>query len=151
MTNLKKYVILGTVILTIGATSLTAFAAANYNTPAEAVAGLTGNAVEDIIADKNENGKTYGEIANDAGQLEEFKDEMLAIKKQVLDEKVADGIMTQAEADAIILAIEENLANCDGTGSGKGQMMGSGFGGMMGQGRGQGQGRGLGNGSCQFQ
>jgi len=156
MTNLKKYVILGAVVLTLGATT-TAFAASNYNTPAEAVAGLTGNKVEDIIADKNTNGKTYGEIANEAGQLDEFKEEMLAIKKQILDEKVAAGIMTQAEADSFIKAMEENMVNCDGSGSGKGQMMGSGFGGMMGQGRGQGQGRGLGNGqglgngTCQFQ
>lgn len=156
MTNLKKYVVLGAVVLVMGATTLTAFAASNYSTPAEATAGLTGKTVEDIITEKNETGKTYGEIASEAGKLEEFKDEMLDVKKQILDEKVAAGIITQEEADEIIAAIEENQLNCDGTGSGRiGQGMGAGFGGMMGQGNGNGQGRGngrgLGNGSCQFQ
>lgn len=156
MTNFKKYVVLGAVVLAMGATTLTAFAASNYSTPAEAAAGLTGNTVEDIIAVKSETGKTYGTIAKDAGKLEEFKDEMIAVKKQILDEKVAAGTMTQEEADKIIIAIEENQLTCDGTGAARsGKMMGAGFGGMMGQGRGQGKGlgngQGLRNGTCQIQ
>lgn len=158
MTNFKKYVVIGSIILAMGAT--TAFAASNYTTPEEAVAGLTGETVEDIISQKNETGKTYGTIANEAGKLEEFKKEMLAIKKQILDKKVAAGTMTQEKADEIYAALVENQATCDGTGNAKiGKAMGAGFGGMMGKGQGRGQGQGMGkgmgqglcNGSCQVQ
>lgn len=152
MTNFKKYVVLGTVVLAMAATTLTAFAASNYSTPAEAVAGLTGKTVEDVIIEKRETGKTYGTIAYEAGKSEEFKNEMIATKKQILNEKVAAGTITQEEADKIIAAIEENQVNCDGTRTGKiGQKMGAGFGGMMGQGQRQGNGQALGNGSHQFQ
>lgn len=154
MTNFKKYFAIGTLALALFTT--TAFAAASYQTPAEAVAGLTGKTVEDIISQKNETGKTYGTIAKDAGKLEEFKKEMLAVKKQMLDEKVAAGTMTQKQADEIYAALVENQAACDGTGNARiGKSMGAGFGGMMGQGKGRGQGRGMGqglcNGTCQVQ
>jgi len=148
MTKLKKITAIGAMVLVIGATSLTAFAASKYNTPAEAAAGLTGKTVESVINERSETGKTYGTIANDAGKLTEFKNEVLQIKKDALAEKVAAGTMTQERADQIITAIEENQANCDGTGSARiGQKMGAGFGGMNGRGQGNGQGRGQGNGS----
>ena len=157
MTKLKKAIAIGTMVLTLSATSLTAFAASNYQTPAEAVAGLTGKTVESVLAERAETGKTYGTIANEAGKLEEFKGEMLEIKKDALAEKVADGVITQEKADRIIETIEENQANCDGTASAKsGMKMGAGVGGMNDGGQGKGQrgfGRGQGNctGSCQVQ
>ena len=86
MTNLKKIVSLGLIVLTVGATSLTAYAASTYNTPAEAVAGLTGKTVESVIAERSETGKTYGTIANEAGKLTEYKAEILEIKKDTLTE-----------------------------------------------------------------
>lgn len=159
MTKLRKFATLGTMALIIGATSLVALAASAYNTPAEAVAGLTGKSVESIIAEKAETGKTYGTIAKEAGKLEEFKAENLEMKKDILSQKVAAGIMTQEKADEIIAALQENQANCDGTGSAKiGKGQGAGFGKLNGngQGKGQGQGRagrgqGMRNGSCQAQ
>lgn len=147
---------LGTMILTVGVLSITAFAASNYNTPAEAVAGLTGKTVESVIKEKTETGKAYGTIADEAGKLTAFKAEMIAIKKDALAEKVAAGIMTQEKADEILAAIEENQANCDGTGTKKiGQMLGAGFGGMNGECRGNGQGKrqgdmGRGQGNCRI-
>jgi len=153
MTTLRKYMIIGTAVLTIGVTSLTTFAASIYATPAEAVAGLTGKSVEDVITEKADNGKTYGTIASENGKSEEFKDEMLQIKKDILSKRVTEGKITQVEADQIIEAIENNQANCDGTGNaGIGESMGAGFGSMMGNGqeRGLGSGQnciGLGNGS----
>jgi len=159
MTKLRKFATLGTMALIIGATSLVALAASAYNTPAEAVAGLTGKSVESIIAEKAETGKTYGTIAKEAGKLEEFKAENLEMKKDILSQKVAAGTMTQEKADEIIAALQENQANCDGTGSAKiGKGQGAGFGKMSGQGKGQGQGQGgagrgqgMRNGSCQAQ
>ncbi|WP_206458139.1 DUF2680 domain-containing protein [Anaerovorax sp. IOR16] len=160
MKRTKIALTVGMMVLALGATSLTAFAASNYKTPAEAVAALTGKTVESVVSEKTANNVTYGSIAKDAGKLEEFKQEQLQMKKDILEKRVADGTMTQERAEEIIAAIEENQLNCDGTGNAKiGQRMGAGFGSMNGNGQGQGngprngqgkgQGRGLRNGSCQ--
>ena len=149
MTKLKRIAAIGAMTLVIGATSLTAFAASKYSSPAEAVAGLTGKTVESVIAEKSETGKTYGTIAKEAGKLDEFKSENLQIKKDALAEKVASGTLTQERADEIVKAVEENQANCDGTGAARvGQKMGAGFGGMNGGGQGRGPGAGRGQGNC---
>jgi len=148
MTKIKKIITLGAVVLVVGATSITAFAASTYKTPAEAAAGVTGKTVGEVIAEKNESGKTYGAIAKDAGKLEEFKKENLEIKKDILEKKVNDGTLTQEKADEILKAIEENQANCDGTGSAKiGQKYGVGFGKDSGRGmkNSGGQGKRMGN------
>jgi len=154
MTKLKTFTALGAIVLAVSAISFTAFAASTYNTPAQAVAGLTGKTEESVIAQKAETGETYGTIASEAGKLEEFKNEMLEIKKDTLAERVAAGTMTQAQADEVLANLTENQATCDGTGSERiGQKSGAGFGMMNGQGQGggMGQGRGQGNGSgaCQ--
>lgn len=151
MKNIKKLILAGAVILAVGTTTATAFAASPYNTPAEALAGLTGRTVEDVTAERLETEKTYGTLASDAGKLEEFSDEMLQIKKDIMADRVEAGLITQEQADEIMAAIEENQAACDGTGSGRtGQRMGAGFGGMQGNGQGN---RGFGQcgGSCQVQ
>lgn len=143
MTKLKKIAAIGAMVLVVSATSLTAFAASKYSSPAEAVAGLTGKTTQSVIAERTETGKTYGEIAKEAGKLEEFKSENLQIRKDMLAKKVADGTMTQARADEITKAMEERQATCDGTGSGgSGCGMGAGFG------RGNGNGRGCGGAGC---
>jgi hypothetical protein len=150
MTNLKKLAVLGAVVMAIGATTVTAFAAANFGTPAELAAAVTGKTVEEVTEEKLQSGKTYGEIAKDYDSLEEFQSAMLENKIAILEERVAAGTMTQEEADAIIKAIEENQAVCDGTGQARvGQQFGAGFGGMMGNGNGQGRGTGNGLGRGQ--
>lgn len=149
--KLKKITAIGAMVLVIGASSITAFAASKYSSPAEAVAGLTGKTVDSVIQERQDTGKTYGTIAQEAGKLDEFKSENLQIKKDILAKRVADGTMTQARADEIIKAVEERQATCDGTGNGGvGCGMGAGFGGMNGnggQGRGQ-RGVGCGQGNC---
>lgn len=152
MTSIKKIITLGAVVLTVGATSITAFAASNYKTPAEAAAGVTGKTVEEVIEEKTETGKTYGTIAKDAGKLEEFEEEMIQIKKDVIEKKVAEGTLTREKADEILKAIEEDQENCDGTGSSKiGQKYGIGFGKETGTRIGKGSGRGMKNGGGQGQ
>jgi hypothetical protein len=146
MTKLKKFVSIGAMVLLVSATSLTAFAASNYSTPAEALAGLTGKTVESVIAEKTETGKTYGTIANEAGKLTEFKTEMLEVKKDILAKKVQAGTITQEKANEIIAAIEKNQTTCDGTGSAKiGKSLGAGFGCSNGNAQGKGQGQGNNN------
>ncbi|MHB1485752.1 MAG: DUF2680 domain-containing protein [Saccharofermentanales bacterium] len=147
MKKFKTLTAIGATVLAISAISFTAFAASTYSSPAQAVAGLTGRTEESVIAQKTESGDTYGTIAKEAGKLEEFKDEMLEIKKDALAERVKAGTMTQEQADLILKNIEENQATCDGTGSARiGQKSGAGFGRMNGQGQGAGTGRGQGNG-----
>lgn len=115
MTRLKKVILLGTMVLAVGATSATAFAA---STTTDAI-GVT--------------------------NLDELKAQRLELKKETLADRVEDGIMTQEQADAILTQIEANQVVCDGTGSNRtGQMMGAGFGGNGQGGRGQGQGQGQG-------
>jgi len=150
MTKAKKLAIPVVLALAIGAISFTAFAASSYKSPAEAAAALTGRSVEEVTAQKSEDGTTYGSIADEAGKLEEFKAEMIELKKDILAEKVEAGTLTQERADEILAAIEGNMANCDGTGSGRsGEGMGAGFGFGQGSGQGNRQGNGQGNGNGQ--
>ena len=141
----KKTAVVLTVILLVGAFSVTAMAATGYKTPAEIVAGLTGRTTDNVTTERAEFGKTYGTIANDAGVLDQFKSQMLEQKKAILEEKVTAGTITQERANAIIAAMENNQANCDGTGSGMGMRSGlcTGNGTGMGFGSGRG-GNGLG-------
>ena len=116
MTRMKKVLLLGTMVLTIGATTATAFAAAPVT--------------------------TTGSI--DAASLEELKAQRLELKKEILSDRVESGLITQDQADEFITQMEERQAVCDGTGSaGMGRRLGAGMGGN-GQGRGQGQGFGMG-------
>ena len=141
MRNLKKLVVVVTAL------SVMAAAGAVYAapiTPGEIVAGLADKTVEQVN-DLRATGKTYGTIANDAGKLDEFKAQMLEQKKAILDQRVKDGIITQAQADAIYNNMKTNQSLCDGTGSGR---MGNGVG--FGMGRGQGTGYGMGRGQGGF-
>jgi len=156
MRNFKKLVAAATIVGMLG---IVGVAGASYatgsRTPAGIVAGLTGQSVEQVTAERVA-GKTYGTIANDAGKLDEFKTENLAQKKAILDQRVKDGNLTQAQADATYKSIVANQATCDGTGSagigqrngaGFGQGMGMGMGAGSGQRNGGGMGRGMNNGS----
>lgn len=139
MKKLKKIAVVGAIVLALGATSITAFAATGPNTPAGIVAGLTGKSVESVTAQKVETGKTYGSLASDYGVLTQFKTQMLEQKKTQLAERVKAGTMTQERADEIIAAMEANQANCDGSCSGgTGSKMGAGFGTGTGKGNGTG-------------
>ncbi len=147
MKKIKKFIIAGITVLTLVAGSATAFAASQYATPAEAVAGLTGRGVQSVIDERNETGKTYGSIAKDEGVFDEFWSEILEMKKDTLSERVAAGTLTQEQADAMLAKIEANQANLDKPGTGCG--MGAGFrqGGGQGHRHGnRGMGAGLGKG-----
>lgn len=147
MKGIKKLIALGTIVVTIGVCSAAALAASAYNNPAEAVAGLTGRTVEQVVADRAETGNSYGSIAQEAGVLSQFQAEVLEMKKDRLEARVQSGTMTQERAKAIIETLEENQANCDGSGQGRvGQAMGACFGAGSGMGQGAGSGQRLGTG-----
>lgn len=115
---MKKTIQLG--LLGIGLTiiSLSQVSAQSiYHSKAEILKELTEKTTEEIYAEK-ELGKTYKEIAQENGVLEEFKEENLENTKEYLNEEVKEGEITQVEREQIIEHIEEHQANCDGTGNG---------------------------------
>jgi hypothetical protein len=147
MQKFKKWAAALTVAAVLGAGGA-AYAATSLTT-AEIAANLTGKSVAEL-QQQRQAGQTYGAIANEAGKLEEFKAQMLEQKKVVLDERVADGKLTQEQADTIYQNMQENQANCDGSGNGNGRMgknAGAGFGQGNGPGAGQGMGAGQGFGN----
>ena len=154
MKNFKKLIAVATIIGSLGVVGVAgASYATGTTTQAGIVAGLSGKSVADVTAQRA-TGTTYGAIAQEAGKLDEFKTQSLEQKKLVLDQRVKDGKLTQAQADEIYNSIKTNQATCDGTGSaaigksngiGFGQGMGMGMGKGSGQ-RGGGMGRGMGNG-----
>lgn len=134
MTKFKKIFALTAMVFTISAGSLSVYAASTYNTPAEAVADLTGRTLASVATEKSETGSSYGTIASEAGVLTEFKTEMFEIKKDQLAEQVANGKITQSEADAILATWQQNQVACTGNGSGMqgGRGMSGSFSGMLG-------------------
>ncbi|MFZ3372909.1 MAG: hypothetical protein WA131_07810, partial [Desulfitobacteriaceae bacterium] len=147
MKSFKKLIAAATIVGILGVVGVAgASYATGATTPAGIVAGLTGQSVEQVAAERAA-GKTYGTIAQEAGKLDEFKAENLKQRKAILDQRVTEGNLTQAQADAIYQSMEAIQATCDGTGSaGIGQKKGMGFGQGMGQGQGMGRGAGQHNG-----
>lgn len=156
MKKIMKMIGISAMVVTIGATGVVAFADSSSKTPVEALAGITGKTVESLTSERNETNKSYGTIAKESGKLEEFQKELLHIKKAALDEQVKAGTLTQEKADAILKEIEDNQANCDGTGNAKiGQKYGMKFGSQSSErgnhNHGAGLGQGRGNGNCMNQ
>ena len=136
-----------TTILMLATFSVTALADSPYSSAVEAVAGVTGKTVEEVIAER-QNGDTYGMIADEEGMLDEFKQVILDMKKDMLDAQIYNGTLTESQADEILTDIETRQGICDGTGigqSGKCSMRLNGSGG-----RGMGRGNGLRDGSCLY-
>ena len=104
-------------VLVLAAVAVSAYATPEFNSPAEVVAGMTNRSVEDVVAEKQEADTTYGSMAKAAGILDEFKARMLETKKAIIAEMVADGTLTQDQADAITKAFEERQSACDGRAS----------------------------------
>lgn len=145
--KLVKHLITGGILAgALALTTLSVSAAANYSTVPEATAGVTGRTLESVVAEHQESGKPYGQIAQEAGKLDEFKAEVFEIRKDALEQRVADGRITQAQADAVLTNIQANQAACTGNGQGGNQGTGLGGGYCGGQGAGQGQGTGQGRG-----
>lgn len=132
--------------LTLAATPLTTFAATTYSTPAEAVAGITGTEIEDVLA-QFQNGKSYGTIADEVGKLQEFQEAMLDIRSAALEQCVIAGTLSREQADAYISSMQDQQALCPvANGNANGMGYGGGYGCGYGRGAGRGAGRGMGRG-----
>ncbi len=123
----------------VAALSLTtsALAAPLYATPVEAV-GVTGKTLEEVQAERW-SGKSYGAIVAEAGALAEFQAAVWEIQAETLAAWVAEGFLTQEEADARLDALQQRQTVCGGPGGfGCGLGRGGGFGGGLGRGGGRG-------------
>ncbi|WP_101773277.1 DUF2680 domain-containing protein [Peptostreptococcus faecalis] len=149
MKNIKKIMISSVVLLALSVGS-SAAATTNYEDRAGVIAELTGRKVQSIVDERIKTGKTYGNIAKDAGVLNEFRNKMLELDKEKLDERVKSGKITQKQADNTLAKIKANKDNCDGT-SKKNSKIGNKYGNGKGQGHGhvgKGMGNGMRDGSC---
>jgi hypothetical protein len=120
----------------------------------DVVATLSGKSTEDIQTARQA-GQTFTQIATDNGvDTQAVVADAMKVRTQLLDAKVADGTITQAQADTALAAMQTKVTeqlqsvntdcgNGTGCGMGGGQGQGCGMGG--GQGRGMGGGQGLGS------
>ena len=119
MKNFKKFAIMIAVVFSLATVSVSVFAKGSDDVAAS-LAKVTNKTVEEVEALKNENNNSYGEIAKEAGKLEEFKLERTKLFKERLQEKVADEKITQDQADEILEKRSQNMESCDGSGTGEG-------------------------------
>jgi hypothetical protein len=105
MKNIKKMLLLGVMLLAMGAASISVFAAA----PVPSASG-------------------------GSASLDELKAQRLELMKEHMTERIDAGLMTQEQADYMLTWMEKNQAICGGAGGYRtGRMMGPGAGyGMMG-------------------
>lgn len=106
------------VITAVLGSSVAVFAANEKQSPIDVLVNITNYSVEEIKEQVSQ-GKRLGLIAEEAGHLEAFKEQMLAIKKLRIEQRVIDGKLSQEQADKILQHFEEKSAVCDGTGGEK--------------------------------
>lgn len=101
----------------------------------QVLANLLGKPLEDTYKLLTP-GKTLAEIAQENGiSLDKFQQAMLESRKNIIQQRVKDGTITQEQADLMIKNMEQNIKNCDGTGIGRGMGRGSGMDRGFGMGR----------------
>lgn len=116
MINSKKWIAGCSFAIALCLSPLTALASSPYTTPADAVAGITGKTVDEVLKERLD-GKTYEQIAEDADKLKEFQDAMLQMKQDALDLQVTNGQLTQEAADTFIETLQSQDFFCDGSGN----------------------------------
>lgn len=105
---MKKLVSMALVgVIAVGSMSLS-FAASPFKA-ADVYAGLANITVEEAYAIKLESGDTFGELAKEAGFYDAFAEATLASKIIMINGLVAEGELSQTEADALIASLE----NCE--------------------------------------
>lgn len=110
----KKLIIVLALVLVIGVGTTSLAVENNRVSHPDILSNITNKPLEEIIEIRNNTGKTYGQIADEFGVLEEYKEEMFTIKKNFINEKVDNGYLDREEADKIIANMESNKDLCDG-------------------------------------
>lgn len=131
----KKITFALALVLTLSIGTITLAAPRHNAQNAEVLANLTGKTVEELVQERYNSGKTYGQLAEEYGVYDKFRAETLNNKKSILDQRVKDGTLSQKDADTIYNRMKENQENNTG-------YMGPGSCGAYGMGLGMGRGRG---------
>lgn len=147
---MKNKIIIGLLVAGVAGAGITTVSALSNQSKAEKIAELTGKPVSEIISERHDKDKTYGEIANENGVSEQFRTYNYEHKKSVVQEKIKNGTLTEEEGKKIIEQIEERHANCDGTGNCNhdGMGLGDGYEHNHGEGHNQGHTHAHGYGDC---
>lgn len=120
----KRWIMAGVAAAIIGVSGFTAMAAADYTNPMQLVANITGRTVESVADEQYTTGKSLYTIADEAGKSADFKDGMVTLRKERLDQCVADGTMSRDRADVIVSNMKANDSGygygCGGGGYGPG-------------------------------
>ena len=101
MKKLMVGVITGILVLSMGVISF----ASTFESPADEYANLMGISVEEARLERGD--KTFGQMAEENGILDEFRENMLELKKERLSNLVKEGRITQEKADEILMKINE--------------------------------------------
>lgn len=117
MKKIGKYIFMTLAILSLGAASVSV-SAMTSKTPAESLAEITNKTVEEVTQAKTDSGLSYGKLAANENKLEAFKLERSQARKEMLEEAVSEGRLTQDQADDRLAKMETRHENCDGTGFG---------------------------------
>lgn len=120
MKKLVSIILIGVLAIGLGAMS---FADA-FSSPAQTYADLAGITVAEAYELKGAEG-TFGELAQEKGFWDDFVIATIAGKIAIVEARVADGTLSQEDADSII----EQINDCDETGDSKiGQFFNMAFG-----------------------
>lgn len=119
--KLKNTIIAGLLALGVGVTSLTVYAQANYDSPREALSAMSGKTMDEIHELRFEEEMTHRDFFETEEQYNKFTDEVLNQRKDIIDERVEDGRLTQERADEIKDQMDENPEMFEGRGYGSGQ------------------------------
>jgi hypothetical protein len=112
---MKKIFITMLVMVGLSLTMVGAMAAGNDDAW-EFVGKLAGKTAEEITELRSQ-GFHMGQLALDADKQDEFRATMNERREGILKQKVADGVLTQAEADALNAQMAQRQAECTGDGS----------------------------------
>lgn len=85
-------------------------------TPANTYSELMGLTKEEAQLQRKESGKSYGTLAKENGVYEEFSAQMKKNKEEIINEKVRNGELSEADANKYLQQMEDN---CDGSGESK--------------------------------
>lgn len=143
---MKKKIVIALTSLVLTLSFATVAMAGTYSNPAEIISSLTGKSQTEIYEQRTE-GKTFGQIAQEYQVEDQFRKEMAAYKKDIIDQRVKDGVLTEEKGAAIKKALDERIANCTGTPNVDKERLGQKFNAGAGFGKGQcfaqGEGKGV--------
>lgn len=109
---MKNKIIVGLLLIVSLVVGITTDSALTYQSRAEKLAELTNQSVHDIIHDLYENNKTCRDIASENDVLEEYRAYNYEVKKNIIQERVGNGYLTEEGAE-ILQQIEEHHTNCN--------------------------------------